>query len=370
MKSCACVLLAALVVLAVNTSTGADTHDGAGSQPPDELVGVTRDELVPSYDAMVAGNYFKALQLLDKLVEKYPDDPNVANQRGRVYSIMGDNLNAIKEADRAIGLQPEFYGWWQTRGFHYLNMGYFELAYADFEEALERNPKDAVTVSRMGECRRWQGRDKEALDLYLQADKLSPKDSAIQSYLGAAQLHLGDYKKARQQGKHIQEIDKSWQSGYLLVGMYQRDQGEYENAIEDFTNELKNLPTSVGAYVARADCYARSGDKKSALKDIETALTIQADYFTEKMWPGWSCYRLAQIYAVRSMAHLDSDKERKQKAEADLERAFKLLTQAVNRSFRGFGLLRHDHDLDALRKDKRWEELMTLVKEVDGAESD
>jgi hypothetical protein len=119
--------------------------------------------------------------------------------------------------------------------------------------------------------------------------------------------------------------------------------------------------------VARADCYARTGNKKAALKDLETALLHQADYFIEKTWRGWSSYKLAQILAVRSTAHLDTDKEKKQKTAADLDRAFELLRSAINRGFRGFGLMKHDHDLDALRKDKRWEELMTLLKAAEEA---
>ena len=356
-------MLVILVSIAVSgASAVAVEQDRKVDETDVTLLGVTREELVPCYEAMMRGEFHKALELADELVEKYPDDPNAINQRGRVRAMAGNYLGALEDANRVLELQPKYFGWWMSRGYLYLNFGYFELAASDFEKAVELNPKDVASLSRLGECRRWQGRDSEALELYLKADKLAPNSPDIQAFIGAALSHMGEFKKARTHGKNMLKVNPGWEGGHLLIGNYHRHIEEFEKAIEDYTRELQIHPKSIGALLGRADCYTRTGDKASAQDDVEAALVAQATYFTEKFWHGWSHYKLAAIFALRSTTH---DENEKTKAADDLDRAFSLMTQAVNRGFRAFAYMKQDHDIDALREDTRWSELMKLVKEVE-----
>ncbi|MCA8915719.1 MAG: tetratricopeptide repeat protein [Planctomycetes bacterium] len=366
-KTFICLLLTAAALCVPGGTTIADAPAPSQAAPGEMLAGVTRAELEPCYNEMMAGNYFSALGLANKLVDKYPDDANVLNQRARVFAMMGEYQKAIADDDRAIELQPKFYGWYQMRGYIYLNLGDFERAFEDFSKAVELNSKDILSVARKGECRRWQGNSKEALKFYQQAQKMNPTGEEPQVFVACAYYQLGEYEKLKDVAEQLKFKFSGGNSGYEFAGLYLRHKGEYEKAIDEFTTEIKIFPKVIGAYTARADCRARTGDLVGAREDIQIALETELNALADKLWHRWSAYRLAAIYAVRSTTW-EADDAGKAKAAADIDRAFELLNKGINKGFRAFDLMGHDNDLDALRKDDRWKELMAFVKVVQEAE--
>ncbi|MEZ5993383.1 MAG: tetratricopeptide repeat protein [Planctomycetota bacterium] len=367
LKSTTCLLLVAAALIVSSANGIADTPVPVPVQPRDTLTGITREDLEPCYNEMMKGNYFAALELANKLVKKFPDDSNALNQRARVYAMMGDYLNAIADEDRAIELQPKFHLWHQMRGYFYLNHGDFDLAFENFAKAVELNPKDTLSMIQQGECRRWQGRDTDALKFFEKVVKVQPKSFQARVLESSAYYHLGDYKKARQLGQKMLLDFGSCADANFFVATYQRDKGDHAKAIESYDEELKICEDNVDALIGRADCRARSGDKEGARADLAKALDFTSLTLTSKQWRGWSPFRLARIFCVRSTTYGDGDSE-EWKALDDVTTSFQLLTKAINCSFRGFNLLRHDHDFDAIREDSRWDGVMALVKEIEKSE--
>uniref|UniRef100_A0A673JHY6 Outer dynein arm-docking complex subunit 4 n=1 Tax=Sinocyclocheilus rhinocerous TaxID=307959 RepID=A0A673JHY6_9TELE len=72
---------------------------------------------------------------------------------------------------------------------------------------------------------------------------------------------------------------KSTFSTYVAEGDQLFQKGEYVKAVESFSTALNLQPDDKNCLVARSRCYLKLGDAESALKDAETSLQDNKDFF-------------------------------------------------------------------------------------------
>lgn len=123
----------------------------------------------------------------DELVQTFQN-------RSFEYLNLGDVYNALIDASTAIGLAPEFPGAWNQRGRVHFESGSWELAIADYEEALrlfeEHGGRTRVTVGtevpistafNLGLAYEALGNAAKASEYLAQAYVLAPDEPAFQS---------------------------------------------------------------------------------------------------------------------------------------------------------------------------------------------
>ncbi|XP_018419377.1 PREDICTED: tetratricopeptide repeat protein 25 [Nanorana parkeri] len=66
---------------------------------------------------------------------------------------------------------------------------------------------------------------------------------------------------------------------YMAEGDQLYHKGEYDKAKESFSNALELQPTDKRCLVARSKCFLKLGDPEAALKDAETSLQDDSDFF-------------------------------------------------------------------------------------------
>jgi TonB family protein len=151
------------------------------------------------------------------------------------------NDNAIQALDEAIRLQPTLPILYIDRGAAYQSKGEPHKALADFNRAIQLDPKSARAY-----C------DRAILEEVL---------------LREPSKALADYNEAIR-------LAPDFQRAYFNRGTYFLEQHSYERAIADYSRAIQLIP-DLGAYGARAYAYAKKGDRARAATDATAAIKLK-----------------------------------------------------------------------------------------------
>jgi len=143
----------------------------------------------------------EAKALLDKLLEKKPDDLRVLDAIGTILRGRKRYEEAIEYYTRAIKLidKPEKRHWvyWYARGTCYERIKQWPKAEADLQKALQLNPDEPLVLNYLGYSWIDQNQNlKKGLELIEKAVALKPDDGYIVDSLGWAHYKLGNYEEA------------------------------------------------------------------------------------------------------------------------------------------------------------------------------
>jgi tetratricopeptide (TPR) repeat protein len=76
---------------------------------------------------------------------------SVPCHRGEAYRNLGQYQRAIQDCDEAIHLDPQHCEAYNNRGLAYNNLGQYERAIQDFDEVIRLDPQLAIVYSNRGE---------------------------------------------------------------------------------------------------------------------------------------------------------------------------------------------------------------------------
>jgi tetratricopeptide (TPR) repeat protein len=105
------------------------------------------------------------------------NDPDALKNRGAAYLDLGRFEEALRDFDQALELDPNDAFALKNRGATYLNLGRFEEALRDLDQALQVDPDDAYALRGRGATYLNLGRNEEARRDLDQALQLDPNDA-------------------------------------------------------------------------------------------------------------------------------------------------------------------------------------------------
>ena len=104
---------------------------------------------------------------------------------------------AIERFSKSLRLYPPSFEAYGERGWSYVRLKKYDLAYADYMKALELNPKGAQGLSALGYlCRNFRNEPERAEDLYRQAIAADPRFVEPRRNLGALLASRQDFEQA------------------------------------------------------------------------------------------------------------------------------------------------------------------------------
>jgi len=106
-----------------------DTNDGG-------------DSMTAAVEAMTAGRYTVALNLLNNLVADQPDFAEAWNRRATVHYLLGDFEQSLADIEKTLALEPRHFGAISGIGLIMLQAGENEKAMHAFERVLEISPQN------------------------------------------------------------------------------------------------------------------------------------------------------------------------------------------------------------------------------------
>jgi adenylate cyclase len=153
----------------------------------------------------------EAVRLLRLALSVDDGDPDTLAWAAVISAYMiGDCEREIEMADRAVGLNPNSFNAWNSRGWVYKIAGSPEEGVQSFERAIRVSPVDPrlhLTFTGMGLAFIELGRFDEAIVAGKKAQRQNPSYSSAYRCLASAFAHLGRDAEAREVAARLLEVD-------------------------------------------------------------------------------------------------------------------------------------------------------------------
>jgi tetratricopeptide (TPR) repeat protein len=322
------------------------------------------------------GRYREASDLFEKVTRRSPANFWAWFMRGVCHDNLAQYETAASCYSTSIALRSEFPWAYYNRGLAELRQKKYAEARADFDRALQRRPD-------MPEALVNRALAKQGLELYAEAIQdltraLELRAPATQVYSLRSQLRLrtGDREGAQRDRTECLRLTPTSDVGWLARG-YARMNSDPKGALADFDEGLKLNPRLLAGLQNKAHLLGRSGQNQDALRVLDQAVEWYPDYVPARAGRGvyharlshrdlahqdaeeslrrdkspLNVYQLAGIYALTSRTHPEDRKE-----------ALRLLSMALVKDVGLLNQLENDKDLDPIRQDKEFTQLVTKTR--------
>jgi len=160
----------------------------------------------------------------------------------------------------------------------------FDMAIADFTAALKLDPNNSKTYLECGDVYTDKGDTDRGIANYNQAIKLNPNYSEAYISRGIAYYIKGEYDRAIADYTQSIKLNPNESMAYNDRGNAYFIKGEYDRALTDYTQAIKLNPNYVGAYLYRAHVYYNKGNYNRAITDYNAVLRIDPNNSEAKKW--------------------------------------------------------------------------------------
>ncbi|MFP3091064.1 tetratricopeptide repeat protein [Treponema sp. TIM-1] len=168
--------------------------------------------------------------------------------RGILFATRGDYELAIADFTEAIRLDPNYAAAYNNRGIMYTNKGDYDRAIADFTEAIRLDPNDALVYYNRGFVYTNKGDYDRAITDYTQAIRLDPNFALAYNNRGIMYTNKGDYDRAIADFTEVIRLDPNDAFVYYNRGFAYKNKGDYDRAITDYTQAIRLDPNDADAY--------------------------------------------------------------------------------------------------------------------------
>jgi len=210
-------------------------------------------------------------------LKRYPDNKTAYISRANAYAFSGSYMEALKDLDRVITLNPDFAGAYNNRGKTYYALENNQQAIKDFSKAIELNPEDAKAYNNRGIAYSTVENYKQAIKDFSKSIGLNPEDAKVYYYRGKAYADLGDSQRAINDLDKAIKYDPNFSAAYNNRANAYVKLGDYQKAQKDLDKAIESNPEYAEAYNNRANTYVKLGDYQKAQKDLDKAIELQPE---------------------------------------------------------------------------------------------
>jgi eukaryotic-like serine/threonine-protein kinase len=215
----------------------------AGSLEAAHEYGVAQERLFGGKMEEALGSFAKAVEL----------DPNF----GRAYSGMAAtsrNLGRREDAEKYFKLamahidrmtERERY---RTRGAYYIMIGDLQKCVEEYSTLVAQYPADNIGHNNLAVCFSNLRNMPKAVEEARRAVELSPKGAMQRRNLSLYAAYAGDFQTAEREARAVQQINPSYEKGYLTLAYAQLGQGQPSQAAETY-QQLEKVSV-LGASIA------------------------------------------------------------------------------------------------------------------------
>jgi tetratricopeptide (TPR) repeat protein len=248
-----------------------------------------------------------SLDLLNRLIERYPNESAFYISQANLSLAKGDRLAAKADFDKAISVDPNNYAGFRERGSFFRNNSSADLARIDYDksisllgEEIRKNPQNATLLIDRAEIMEQKGNIQGVLNEY-------------ENYLKIWPLNYSVLKKTGQ----IYSSMKRWQE-----------------AINAFTAIIDNFPEDAKMFLSRGLAFQRSGNLSEALNDFNKAVQLGPDEYASYYFRSGIRHQMGDNAGYKSdlktSAALLNGQRTKRKLDKEEQDLLSLIQQLLN----------------------------------------
>jgi len=228
-------------------------------------------------------HYDKALAAVQSLEKAQPDNPQVANLKGAVYMIKGDNASARAAFEKSVSLKPDFFPAVTNLARLDLQDKKPEAAKQRFEKLLEKDKNNAAAMGALGDLAVVAKRNDEATSWYEKASAATPDAVAPALKLGVHYLINKQEQKALTLARKYQTANPTNADLLELLGQAQVTTKDVAGALETYSKLAAILPKSPQVQMRLAGVHMLQQNNAAAADDLKRALELQPDFLPARM---------------------------------------------------------------------------------------
>ncbi|MFL5345851.1 MAG: tetratricopeptide repeat protein [Hyalangium sp.] len=227
------------------------------------------------------GKMQESQALVQGLVSRFPQAPEPKERLGRILLNAGDVAGAETHAVALVKLG-------NTASAHLL-LGDVRLAQkkhaeaeAEYRKVLQLAPTLVSAKIAVGKALQAQGRNDEAIRYLEAAVQEGGNNLDLWASLGSVNRRAGKYQRAVEVHRRVVELAPRQALGYNLLGADHFATGQWDQAVEDYTNALSVEPGNplAGKWLARALAHRARGRAESnrlddAVRDLRRAFDLE-----------------------------------------------------------------------------------------------
>jgi len=198
--------------------------------------------------------------------------------RGNTKSSKGDLDGAIADYNHAIEIDPKLSAAYVERGYVKQDKGDLDGAIADYTRAIELDPNYSYAYTERGYAMQDKGDLDGAIADFSRAIEINPKNSEAFCYRGYARKAKRDLDEAITDFSRAIEIDPKYSTAYCFRGTAKKDKGDQDGAIADFNKAIEINPKEGGGYCGRGVSKLAIEDLDGAIADFNQAIKIDPKY--------------------------------------------------------------------------------------------
>ena len=202
------------------------------------------DDLQLALDSFKAGDYEKAIEAFNLVLENDNNNPNVLNNIGLCYSKLAKD----------------------------------DLASEYFIKTLSFNPKSVQTYINLADVYYRNRNVVEAINLLENGVTIMPQEIALKHYLSRFYVEDCRYDLAMDQLFEILEIDEENVDAYWDLGNIQFELGDYDSAVENYENVLEKVTENAVLYYQTAIAYEANDNVDKAISNHLKALAVNENF--------------------------------------------------------------------------------------------
>jgi serine/threonine protein kinase/tetratricopeptide (TPR) repeat protein len=208
---------------------------------------------------------------------------------------------------------------------------------------LEQYPDDSAARNNLGLTYAKLGRYDDAEATFRETLRIDPYHMVTYNNLVILYTDLGRYDEAIEAGRECNTVDPDYSVVYNFIGIAYGLQGQTEMAVESYRKCLSLDPDNYWSFYLLGDSYTTLGRYDEAVKEIERALRIDPENY----------HALAAMVRVHSL-------------RGDKETALDYLSRAVDGGYADYDYVKSSSDLDNIRDDRRFGEILIKIKDRSG----
>ena len=217
----------------------------------------------------------KALQRVQVIEEKRPNEPATYQLKGAVYLAQADLENARASFTRALTVAPTYYPAAAALAQMDVRAGNPQAARERFEALLKKDRRNLDALLTLANLEFMTGRHKEATDLLKRAIDEHPE--VPQAYLALAhvQLWTGQAKEAISTASKARDMNPSDLRALDTLGTAQLAAGDMAGAVTSFVNLADAMPKSAMPLLKLAAAYSAKQEYGPAIVTLKKALRVE-----------------------------------------------------------------------------------------------
>lgn len=219
-------------------------------------------------------DFSKALQAIDSIDKKLPNNPVIQNLRAAALLGTNDRTGARKALERAMAIQPDFFPAAVNLAQMDMQDKRPEAARSRFEAILAADKSSIQAMLALAGLATAGNQDRDAQNWLEKAVKAAPK--SLQAQQALIQFHLGKQANAQAlaQAKQAANVNPESPDALSLLGATQLAVGDTRASIETYSRVIQKMPASPEAYLHLAIAQIASKQIATARNTLNKALQL------------------------------------------------------------------------------------------------